>query len=192
MHIAIEGMDGVGKTSIGRKVAEKLGFEFIEKPLHYLFDEDGSLKNYMRISTAINNQDDKLLKLWFYGLGNIYIKSNWKDKNVVTDRHLVSNYFWNCYEKIEDAFQTLLDYASIPEMTFLLYAPPEIRLKRIIERNPLDKDAENVNLHPEAYDKMRKFLDVNNMNYIMIDTSHTTSDEAADIIVKYIKENILN
>lgn len=191
MHIAIEGMDGVGKTSIGRKVAEKLGFEFVEKPLHYLFDQNGSLENYMRISTSINEQDDKLLKLWFYGLGNIYIKSNWKGKNVVTDRHLVSNYFWNCDEKIEEAFKTLMNYASIPEITFLLYAPPEVRLKRIVERNPLDKDADNVNLYPGAYDKMKKFLEENDMDYVVIDTSHTTSDEASDIIVKYIKENIL-
>lgn len=191
MHIAIEGMDGVGKTSIGRKVAEKLGFEFVEKPLHYLFDQNGSLENYMRISTSINEQDDKLLKLWFYGLGNIYIKSNWKGKNVVTDRHLVSNYFWNCDEKIEEAFKTLMNYASIPEITFLLYAQPEVRLKRIVERNPLDKDADNVNLYPGAYDKMKKFLEENDMDYVVIDTSHTTSDEASDIIVKYIKENIL-
>ena len=84
-----------------------------------------------------------------------------------------------------------MNYASIPEITFLLYAPPEIRLKRIIERNPLDKDADNVNLHPEAYDKMKKILHRSNMDYVVIDTSDTTSDEASDMIVKYIKENIL-
>lgn len=191
MHIAIEGMDGVGKTTIGKKVAEKLGFEFIEKPLHYLLDVEGSLDNYMKVSTYINNQDNMLLKLWFYGMGNIYIKSNWKDKNVVTDRHLVSNYFWNCNSEIEDAFQLLTKYASIPEITFLLYAEPEVRLKRIIERNPLDKDADNVNLHPEAYDKMESFLVKNNMKFMKIDTSNTTSDEVSDFIVDYIEKNII-
>lgn len=190
MHIAIEGMDGAGKTTIGRKVAKKLGFEFIEKPLHYLLDEEGKIDNYMKISNYINNQESRILKLWFYGMGNIYIKSNWKDKNVVTDRHLVSNYFWNCDENIEDVFQTLIKYASIPEMTFLLYASPEIRVKRIVKRNPLDKDADNVNLHPEAYDKMEKFLKNRNMKFMKIDTSYTTSEEVSDLIVNYIKKNI--
>lgn len=191
MHIAIEGMDGVGKTTVGKKVAEKLRFEFIEKPLHYLFDQEGGLENYMKISTVINNQDNMGLKIWFYGLGNIYIQSNWKDKNVVTDRHLVSNYFWNCNNETEDIFEALIKYASIPEITFLLYASPEVRLKRIIERNPLDKDANNVSLYPDAYDKMKKFLNKYDMDYMVIDTSNTTSDEVSDIIVKYIQENIL-
>ena len=39
-HISIEGFDGVGKTTISNIVAKELGFKFIEKPLHELFDEE--------------------------------------------------------------------------------------------------------------------------------------------------------
>lgn len=35
-HISIEGMDGVGKTTLSNRIAEKLGYKFVEKPLHYL------------------------------------------------------------------------------------------------------------------------------------------------------------
>ena len=49
MHIAIEGMDGAGKTSVAKLLAEKIGFKFVEKPLHYMLDEDGTLDNYMRV-----------------------------------------------------------------------------------------------------------------------------------------------
>jgi len=38
MHIAIEGMDGVGKTTVAKELARRLTFSFIEKPLHYLFE----------------------------------------------------------------------------------------------------------------------------------------------------------
>ncbi len=38
MNIAIEGMDGSGKTSTAKMVAEILDFEFIEKPLHLITD----------------------------------------------------------------------------------------------------------------------------------------------------------
>ena len=57
MHIAIEGMDGAGKTSVAKLLAEKIGFKFVEKPLHYMLDEDGTLDNYMRVSKDVNKQE---------------------------------------------------------------------------------------------------------------------------------------
>ena len=36
--IAIEGMDGVGKTTIAKMLAEDYSFKYIEKPLSYIFD----------------------------------------------------------------------------------------------------------------------------------------------------------
>ena len=35
-HISIEGMDGVGKTTTCRLLAEKLGYEFVDKNLRFL------------------------------------------------------------------------------------------------------------------------------------------------------------
>ena len=35
-HISIEGMDGAGKSTTCKILAERLGYEFVEKPLHYL------------------------------------------------------------------------------------------------------------------------------------------------------------
>jgi thymidylate kinase len=46
MHIAIEGLDGVGKTSTAKLLADEIGFKFIEKPMHYLTDVDG-INNYI-------------------------------------------------------------------------------------------------------------------------------------------------
>lgn len=38
MFIAIEGVDGVGKTTVARLLAEQLQCEFVEKPFHLLLD----------------------------------------------------------------------------------------------------------------------------------------------------------
>ena len=38
-HISIEGMDGVGKSTTCKLLAERLGYIFVEKPLHYLLDD---------------------------------------------------------------------------------------------------------------------------------------------------------
>ena len=40
VHIAIEGMDGVGKTTTCKLLAERLGYKFVEKNLRFLFDEN--------------------------------------------------------------------------------------------------------------------------------------------------------
>ena len=49
-HISIEGMDGVGKSTTCEMLAERLGYRFVEKPLHYLFDRtEGEINEYIRI-----------------------------------------------------------------------------------------------------------------------------------------------
>ena len=42
-------MDGVGKTTTCRLLAEKLGYIFVEKNLRFLFDENDGYDNYFRI-----------------------------------------------------------------------------------------------------------------------------------------------
>lgn len=70
-HIAIEGMDGVGKTTTCKLLAERLGYKFIEKNLRFLFDDNDSFDNYFRIRDKVNANPDRLFTSWFYGLGNI-------------------------------------------------------------------------------------------------------------------------
>ena len=187
MHIAIEGMDGAGKTSVAKLLAEKIGFKFVEKPLHYMLDEDGTLDNYMRVSKDVNKQSEMSIKTLFYGLGNVFVKSKFKGENIVTDRHLVSNYFWNCDETTQDIFDVILKHASIPKITFLLYANEEVRLKRIIARNPLDDDVNKINLYQHAYEKMKECLEKNKMDYVLINNSEKTCEEVVSLIIDYLK-----
>lgn len=39
MRIAIEGMDGVGKTTLAKALVEKLDYECVDKPFKFLFDD---------------------------------------------------------------------------------------------------------------------------------------------------------
>ena len=79
-HIAIEGMDGVGKTTTCKLLAERLGYKFIEKNLRFLFDENDSFDNYFKIRDKVNANPDRLFTSWFYGLGNIYLYTMFKDE----------------------------------------------------------------------------------------------------------------
>ncbi len=95
LHISIEGMDGVGKSTTSKMLADKLDFILVEKPLHYLFDKNGSMENYLKIRYYVNIQEDRVFTSWFYGLGNVYLYHKFKGQNIITDRHLLSNYCWS-------------------------------------------------------------------------------------------------
>lgn len=70
MKIAIEGMDGVGKTTIAKRFAKENGFIYLDKPLNELF---GSANNMIsELYNKIYDFDDESIKAWFFGLGNIY------------------------------------------------------------------------------------------------------------------------
>ncbi len=183
MHLAIEGVDGVGKTTVCKILAEKLSFKFIEKPLHYLFDSENEFKNYIRIRDYVNLQDDKIFTSWFYGLGNIYLYHKFGTKNIITDRHLVSNYYWSGDENSQAVFDCLIDLIGKPDYTFLLYAKEDVIRKRIINRDVKDPDINKAPLVPEAYKKMENFLINNNMKYKLIDSTELNANEVVDIIL---------
>ncbi|OPY34228.1 MAG: thymidylate kinase [Methanomassiliicoccales archaeon PtaU1.Bin124] len=182
MHIAIEGMDGVGKTTVSTLLAKRLGFDFVEKPLHYLFDEDEGFANYERIRDYVNMQNDRVFTSWFYGLGNVYLYHRFRGRNIVTDRHLVSNYLWSGTEASYPVFDCLVDLIGHPDFTFLLYADSEIVRSRLMKRCPADSDMKKAELIPWAYEKMEGFLKGKGMRYLRIDTEKLTPEEICNII----------
>ncbi|MFX1529466.1 MAG: AAA family ATPase [Promethearchaeota archaeon] len=190
MHIAIEGVDGVGKSTISSLLAEKLNFKFIEKPLHYLLDSDNKFDNYFRIRDYVNTQDhNKIFTSWFYGLGNIFLYHKFQNENIVTDRHLVSNYFWSGDDKSAPVFDCLVDLLRKPDYTFLLYAKKEVVLKRLKNRNANDSDINKVGLVQEAYLKMESFLKKYEMKYKVIDTTLLNAQEVVDEILTSLSDD---
>ena len=189
MHIAIEGTDGVGKTTTCKILAEKLNYGFIEKPLHYLFDSENVFDNYLKIRDYVNNQqDNKVFTSWFYGLGNIFLYHKFKDVNIVTDRHLVSNYYWSGEESSKVVFDCLINLIGKPDYTFLLYAREEAVLKRLQNRDKRDPDLPKISLIREAYVKMENFLKDYDMRYRLIDTTELNVNKVVDIILNYLTE----
>lgn len=184
MHIAIEGMDGVGKTTVAKKLADKLNYIIVEKPLHYLFDNETEISNYLKYRDFINEQtDNDALRAWFYGLGNIFLYHQFKNENIITDRHLLSNYYWCGGEKTECIFQCLIELIGKPDFTILLYASPEEGARRITARDPQDPDVRKTKLYINARNKMEDFLLKNDMEHLMIDTTNITADEVVVIIL---------
>ncbi len=186
-HIAIEGMDGVGKTTTGKLLAQKLGYEFVDKNLRFLFDEGDSYENYFHIRDKVNASPDRLFTSWFYGLGNIYLHTVFSDKNIVTDRYLLSNYAWSGTEDNIEVYDLLVKKLGFPDLTVILYADDMAIANRILGRDIEDTDIEKVKLAREKYEKMICFCEHYKMPYMVIDSSVLSPDEVVELILKRIE-----
>ena len=188
-HISIEGMDGVGKSTTCKALAEALNYKFVEKPLHYLLDDDeNEITQYQKVAKKVNSNLNRNFTAWYYGLNNIYLYELFKNENIVTDRHFVSNYCWSGTNYNKDIYNLILKKIGKPKLTVILYAKPETILKRLKKRDINDSDISKVNKSEKAYERMIYCCEIFKLPYIVIDTSNKEVDEVVDIIIKKIKE----
>ena len=189
-HISIEGMDGVGKTTTCRLLAEKLGYEFVDKNLRFLFDENGDYRNYLLIRDKVNANSDRLFTSWFYGLGNIYLHTQYENKNIITDRYFLSNYAWSGTKENTEVYDLLVKKLGFPTLTVIIYADEEAIFSRLKHRDELDSDIDKVKKAKEKYEKMIYFCEKYKMPYMVIDTSNLSPEQTVEIILKRIEGRV--
>ena len=189
-HISIEGMDGVGKSTTCELLAKRLGYKFVEKPLHYLFDEsEENFDEYIRIRDQVNKNPNRVFTSWFYGLGSIYMYEKFKDENIVTDRHLASNYAWSGSDDNGEVYDLLIKKLGTPKLTVILYSPSETIVQRLISRDKNDSDIEKAKKSEFIYQRMIDFCKSKNMPYLVIDTSNMKPEEVVDRIIEELNKN---
>ena len=186
MHIAIEGLDGVGKTTVAKLAADILDFQFVEKPLHYLFKNQDKVA-FRHVALEIKSTGDNTMKTFFYGTSNYFASLLSHKQSIVADRHLVSTWFWNYDGTNQAYFDYLVNVCGCPEKTFLLYAEEKIRKERLMERDPYDKDLQVVFDTEMAMEKMTAFTKHYHMPYQIIDTSHMAAEEVAEQITEQVR-----
>ena len=188
IHISIEGMDGVGKSTTCKLLAEKLGYKFIEKPLHFLFDKDEeTYDEYIRIRDQVNANPNRVFTSWFYGLGSIYMYEKYKNDSIVTDRHLASNYAWSGTEENVEVYDLLIQKLGKPKLTVILYSPSNIIEQRLKTRQKDDSDIAKVKNSEVIYAKMIEFCKTKQLPYVVVDTSSLTPESVVDAILKELK-----
>lgn len=187
-HISIEGMDGVGKSTTCKLLAEKLGYVFVEKPLHYLLDDsDDEIYQYQKVAKRVNANPNRNFTAWYYGLNNIYLYEKFKGQNIVTDRHIVSNYCWSGTEYNKDIYDLILKKIGKPNLTVILYASKEVILDRLKKRNINDSDIAKVDKSEIVYERMLGFCVDKKLEYVVIDTSDKDVETVVDEILKRIE-----
>jgi thymidylate kinase len=190
MHISIEGFDGIGKTTSARLLAERLGFELVEKPLKFLFDPDGGDENYLRIRDYVNDVSphNRPFSACFYALGNIFLYEKFKEKNIITDRHILSNYAWSGATESESLFEALYKTIGAPDYTFIVYGDAETIKSRLLSRDTQDSDLKKISKSETIYEKMIDFAKKYKIPYSVIDTREKIPEQIVEIMLNKLKE----
>lgn len=190
MHISIEGFDGIGKTTTARLLSEHLKYTLVEKPLKYIFDPNGGDENYLRIRDYVNDksEDNRPFSACFYALGNIYLYEKFKNQNIITDRHILSNYAWSGSPESEPIFDALYKTIGSPDYTFIIYGDKETIKERLQERDPNDSDLKKISKSENIYKKMKDFADMCKMPYLVIDTREKSPEQIVEIMIHELAE----
>lgn len=189
-HISIEGMDGVGKSTTCQLLADRLGYKFVEKPLHYLFDDsETKFDDYLRIRDKVNANPNRVFTSWFYGLGSIYMYELFKNENIVTDRHFASNYAWSGSDTNNEIYDLLIQKLGVPKLTVILYSPWEVIVNRLVSRDKNDSDIAKAKKSETIYSRMIDLCKNKKLPYIVIDTSNLKPEEVVEKIIKELDKN---
>ena len=70
----------------------------------------------------------------------------YKNSNIITDRHILSNFAWSGAKESKKVFDLMAKTLSKPKLTVILYANPESIKSRLISRNINDSDIRKINL----------------------------------------------
>ena len=192
MKIAIEGMDGVGKTTIAQELAKRNNYTYIGNAIHQLFGITDKDSSYYKMFQSKEDEiflrsGNDIIRAWLCSLGNIYTATQVKDKDIIVDRHILSNFQQNGTRENIKIYQTLIELIGIPDMSVIVYASPEVRLERIYNRNKEDKDLRDKSIITDEYNKMIKFAEKFKMPYIVINTERKSIEN----IIQEIEEKVI-
>lgn len=192
MIITIDGLDGAGKSTLAKKLSEKLDYEYVDKPIYELFDVKGD-DNYLydeiyHIQDLIYNKtDSNTLKSYFTGLSLLYIKECMSHKNLIIDRGLLSAYAFNGDESSKPVFETLINLGVFFDASIIVTVSNEERIKRIKKRNENDPDLEIDKIRNLKYDLINKFIiEHPELPCFTINTDNLTQEEVLEEALKYV------
>lgn len=183
IFVTIDGVDGVGKTTVTKLLAADGSFQYYKSP-------SGP---FAQLRKEVDTHATPLERYCFYRLAtqfdSIQIAKLLETNSVVCDRYIVST---AAYHIAMDARIRVIhnDVGLIkPHFAFLLSARSEVRDKRLLKRAEVSSDIEierNSSFLNRVAEIFTSFDDL-----IHIDTSDMTADEVAESIKQIIKRGKL-
>lgn len=206
--VAIDGMDGTGKTTIVDKLAEEGFFPF--KYPHYEGSSGKKILDYLQGDMSTVTYEDVVRAMRLMVENRLETNHVLKGKDAVVDRYILSNYLANYPILVdlvgeEQAWETcrtiiMEEYAReetmIPDVYIVLYAEPSVIRERITQRMEEEgiaiQDIESSNYLRRTYDHltthdMSELMRHNHGDVHVIDTTNQTMEEVFEHITRILK-----
>lgn len=190
MKLVIEGMDGVGKSTVAKEVANRIGAKYVDGLLINFFQENGLTNSDIElIKKALylcSDNENSVIRTWIYGFANLFNMLHY-DIDVVIDRHCLTTYYYNADELSKEIYKYMQNYMGKPDYVFILRATEQTRCNRIHKRNEEDPDLLNAKKMQYGYDELEKAAKELELNYHIIDTDDKVIEQVVEEIIDITK-----
>jgi thymidylate kinase len=179
--IAIEGLDGSGKTSVCHSLARLLGCNVVEKPLRWLLLEPSGedLGSYYEVVNRVNALEDPACRQWFYGLGWLLLHRRYPESLVIVDRYVISSLSYNDGVNFDSICTQLISITGVPFFTILLDVSAQERRRRIALRCADEVIPQEDSTEATRVEKMKAFLLLNGWPHLVVPTDGLSPDKVA-------------
>ncbi|MBT4824203.1 AAA family ATPase [Candidatus Woesearchaeota archaeon] len=180
--IVVEGLDGVGKSTAAKSLAERLNADYVASPT----------KEFAKLKDVFDNESAPLERFFFYLISNYSLSKQVmkrdNSKPLIIDRFVLSTITYHNALMNEDTSKYVRwDKLLNPEIMFHLVADEETRISRMNIRGELSRTdvifEENRTLGRRIESEFESYRNA----YIEIDTTRLNPQEVVDRMHKELK-----
>ncbi len=194
MIVTIDGYDGTGKTTLAKRLAERYGFIYLDKPFigKYQCENKCSLeeaqKRVKEIEKKLFSSASKAEITKFYCEALIWLTQFKNEFNIILDRGLLTTYAVVGEKETEEVFKKYIEYGAFLDASIYLVAADEERVRRIYANDPNDPDLK----YPVKWreNNLEEFASSMNLNYHKIDTNNKTPEQVFEQASIFFEQEI--
>lgn len=120
-------------------------------------------------------------------MGYLTVLEDSKKFDLLMDRGFLSTYYFSYNVENSSLFDMFVQNYGLPDITIVLYATVESRIKRIQQRDSSDDDLKKKRLYVDGYDKYFEAIKKYNMPYLLINNENLSIEETSCLVL-----NLLN
>lgn len=190
MKLVIEGMDGVGKSTVAKEVAHRIDAKYVDGLMKNFFYEEGMSESDTKIMKKAldicSDNENSVIRTWIYSFANLFNMLHY-NTDVVIDRHCLTTYYYNADDDSREIYKYMQKYMGKPDYVIILRASEQTRRSRISNRNVNDPDLSSEKKMQYGYDKMEEAAQYLELNYRIIDTDFKSIEQVVEEIINIIK-----